>query len=279
VAIMTLAAVTTLFVQTRPFSGPPPDPASPVVPAVSLYPIEMSAQPQQAELAAAIRATDAAMTAGTALLVLGSDLSWHQQLWAPLWTERPLFYDNWLWFWHPLHSGTPGYDFAAGHHYPDPDMALDRDYLERHGIGGVVVTGAARAAAAAARDLQPLQRGTYDAYLVRDPSTIVATAEQQLLPTTIEWDQVDAVSTAPTQSFLVRTNWFPRWSAYVDGREASTTRRPDGYIEVRGDEPGKSLRLIYSVQPLDHVARFLALLGVLFALALASGRLRFGGLG
>ena len=115
-------AAVILLIQTRPLGGPPPDPASPVVPAVGLYSVAMSAQPEQADLEAAVRAADEAATPGTALLILGSALSWHQQLWAPLWTERPLFYDNWLWYWHPDHAGTPGYDFLAGHHYPDPEQ-------------------------------------------------------------------------------------------------------------------------------------------------------------
>ncbi|MCC2629658.1 MAG: hypothetical protein K0S14_3308, partial [Thermomicrobiales bacterium] len=108
-ALATGAAVVILLMQTRPEGGLPPDPASPVVPSVSLYSVAMSARPEQADLQAAIRAADEAAAPGTALLVIGSALSWHHQLWAPLWTERPLFYDNWLWYWHPDHAGTPDY--------------------------------------------------------------------------------------------------------------------------------------------------------------------------
>ena len=80
----------------------------------------MSARPEQADLQVAIRAADEAAAPGTALLVLGSALSWHQQLWAPLWTERPLYYDNWLWYWHPDHAGTPGYAFPGRAPLPRP---------------------------------------------------------------------------------------------------------------------------------------------------------------
>jgi hypothetical protein len=219
------------------------------------------------------------MPAGTVMLVLGSALSWHQQLWAPLWTERPLFFDNWLWFWHPLHAGTPGYMFDLGHHYPDPEMTLTRDYLEQHGIGGVVVTGPARAAAAASPALGLIQRGTYDAYIVRDPTTIVSTDEEKFLSMSGQGERLAADSPVPATSFLARVNWFPRWTARIDDLEASISRRSDGYIEVRGAEPGTRLRLDYAVQPLDQVARLMALVGVLLALMLASGRVRFGGKG
>ncbi|MDF3038461.1 MAG: hypothetical protein K0Q71_1167, partial [Thermomicrobiales bacterium] len=53
VAGIALAVVVT---QTRPLAGPIPDPASPEVPAVSLYPVAMSAQPQQFDLELAVRA-------------------------------------------------------------------------------------------------------------------------------------------------------------------------------------------------------------------------------
>jgi hypothetical protein len=271
-----LAAIAILFVQTRPLPGTPLDPASPAIPPVSLYPVEKSGQPQQADLAAAVRAADGAAVPGTALLVLGSALSWHQQLWAPLWTERPLVYDNWLWFWSPLHAGTPGYAFQAGHHYPDPEMALRPDFLRRHGIGAVVVTGTARAKAEASRDLQPLLGGTYDAYIVRAPTTVVSVPDRALLPVAFQNETIMAEVTPAATTFLARVNWFPRWAATVDDREAAIIRRADGYMDVRSQQPGSSLRLVYEVQPFDWLARGLALTGLFLALWLARERPEVG---
>jgi hypothetical protein len=177
--VTVIGSIALLLALTRPLHGAPPDPASPVVPPVSLYPVLTSAHPEQVDFEAAVRAADAGAAPGTALLVIGSVLSWHQQLWAPLWTNRPLFYDNWLWFWHPDHAGTPGYAFPAGHHYPDPEATLDPVYLARHGIGGVVIAGPAAATAAASPWLRLVREtGVYAAYAVIDPVTTVTVGER-----------------------------------------------------------------------------------------------------
>ena len=256
-----LAAVILLFL-TRPLGGLPPDPASPVIPPVSLYSVAMSAGPEQADLEAAIRAADEAATPGTALLVLGSAVSWHQQLWAPLWTERPLFYDNWLWYWHPYHAGTPGYNFLAGHHYPDPERTLDRDYLSRHGIGGVVVTGATRQAAAVSPLLRPLRKGVYDAYAVIDPVTTVTFGGHNAASLAFGNRRVEAVSTSSGAPVVARVNWYPRWEATVDNKRVEADRLSDGYMGMAPAAPVSSAELVYAVQPLDWVARGLFLIGV-----------------
>ena len=262
-----LAAVavsaTILFTQTRPLDGPPPDPASAAIPPVSLYSVAMSGQPEQADLEAAVRAADEAAPPGTALLVLGSALSWHQQLWAPLWTTRPLFYDNWLWYWHPDHVGTPGYRFLSGHHYPDPERTLDRDYLERHGIGGVIVTGPGRMAATRSPLLRPLRDGgVYDAYSVVDPVTTVTFGDHNAASIVREDQQVTASSISPGYPITARVNWHPRWQATVAEVPEAVTRLNDGYVGIEAREPATRAGLLYSVQPLDWFARALAAVGV-----------------
>jgi hypothetical protein len=254
-------AAVILLIQTRPIGGPPPDPASPVVPTVGLYSVAMSAQPEQADLEAAVRAADEAATPGTALLILGSALSWHQQLWAPLWTQRPLFYDNWLWYWHPDHAGTPGYDFLAGHHYPDPENALQRDYLARHGIGGVIVTGRAREAATMSPLLRPLREGVYDAFSVIDPVTTVTFGDQNAASLAFGNRRVAAVSNRSDAPITARVNWYPRWQATVDNQRSQADRLQDGYIGIAPAAPVSKVELIYSVQPLDWAARVLCLIG------------------
>jgi hypothetical protein len=198
---------------------------------------------------------------GTALLVLGSAVSWHQPLWAPLWTSRPLFYDNWLWYWQPRHAGTPGYVFDAGHHYPDPENALDHGYFGRHGIGGVVVTGRAREVAAASPLLRRVRTGTYDAYVVLDHVTTVTFGNVDAASTSFGNERVVAVAGEPGAPVTGRVNWFPRWEALLDGDRADVSQRGDGYLDVAAPEPVSTARLVYAVQSLDWVARALAFAG------------------
>jgi hypothetical protein len=253
-------AVLVLVVQTRPLPVPP-DLASPEIPAAGLYSVAMSAQPVQADLEAAVQAADAAAAPGTAMLILGSGLSWHQQLWAPLWTSRPLFYDNWLWFWHPYHAGTPAYTFWAGHHYPDPERTLDQGYLARHGIGAVLVTGSTRGPAAASPLLQPLRRGTYDAYLVIDPVTTVTFGAANAATSEITNQRVEASAAETGAPAVVRVNWYPRWQGRADGQPVALSRRADGYMDVDASSPPKSIDVEYAVKPADWVARTLAVIG------------------
>jgi hypothetical protein len=260
--IATGVAAVILFMQTRPLADLPLDPASPVIPPVSLYAVAMSARPEQADLEMAIRAADEAAIPGTALLVLGSALSWHQQLWAPLWTERPLYFDNWLWYWHPDHAGTPGYDFLAGHHYPDPERTLERDYLSHHGIGSVVVTGRTREAAAISPNLRPLREGVYDVYAVVDPVTTVTFGDQNATVLAFGNRRVEAVSDSSGEPVVARVNWHPRWEATVDNERVETDRLTDGYIAIAPAAPASRAELVYAVQPLDWAARVLSLIGV-----------------
>jgi hypothetical protein len=266
-------AAALMVVQTRPIAGIP-DAASPEIPAVSLYAVTRAASAEQADLEGAIRAADDAAAPGTALLVLGSAVSWHQPLWAPLWTARPLFYDNWLWYWQPRHAGTPGYVFSAGHHYPDPEHTLDRGYLGRHGIGGVVVTGSARDAAAASPLLRPVRAGIYDAYVVLDHVTTVTFGNADAASTSFGNGRVDATASAAGAPVTARVNWFPRWEAFIDGRHADIAMRPDGYLDVATGEPASSARFVYTVQAIDWLARALALAGVAGALWLLLGSFR-----
>ncbi len=244
----------------------PIDPASPTVPEVGLYPVTMSAQPVQADLRQAVEVADASAVPGTALLVLGSGLSWHQALWAPLWTTRPLYFDNWLWYWHPDQVGTPGYRPEEGNHYPDPEQTLTREYLAAHGIGGVVVTGQATATAARSPLLEALGGDAYQAYRVRDPKTTVTFSGTNSAASTFSNLEVTARSTVTSLSPQVRANWFPRWQATDDGGPISVSRTPDGSMSLTSTSPASSVALTYTVQPLDWFARVLALAGLLLVI-------------
>jgi hypothetical protein len=270
-------AIGVLAYQTNPALDPAPDPASPDIPSGSLYPVAMSARAEQADLEAAITAADRAAAPGTALLVLGSALSWHQQLWAPLWTERPLFYDNWLWYWHTLHAGTPGYLPVAGHHYPDPEQTLERGYLARHGIGAVVVTGAAQRPASRSPNLQLVRQGVYDTYQVTAPVTTITFGDRNAESLVAANEQLAAQSTDPGSPIVARVNWHPRWVGSVGDRPIPLVRRNDGYIEATPGFQATHVELQYVVQPLDWFARGLAVIGTVLLIWLAIGRIHLQG--
>ena len=261
-ASMAVAAVVLVAVLTRPPANPV-DPASPEVPPVGLYPVTMSAQPVQAHLEQAIKWANAAAEPGTAILVLGSGLSWHQGLWSPLWTERPLYYDNWLWYWHPDQVGTPNYRPEAGNHYPDPEQTLTPGYLAAHGIGAVVVTGQAAAAAALSPLLARLGGDDYQAYVVRDPQTTITFDGTNATQSTFANQEITAQSDISSQSPQVRANWFPRWRAMGERGAIDVTRAIDGSIALASPSPTSSFTLAYTVQPLDWLARALAAMGLL----------------
>lgn len=259
--ILVALSIAILAFMTRPMFGDPPDPASPVVPPVSLYPVAMSAQPQQADLETAVRAADRAADPSSAILVLGSELSWHQQLWSPLWTRRPLYYDNWLWYWHVDHAGTPAYLPREGHHYPDPEATLTRDYLDQHGIGAVVTSNRLSSLADRKQFLSRIQDGSYSTYLVDNPSPIVTFENAQTKLVEAGNSTLEATSIQDSPRAVVRLNWFPRWSA-LDGSEAQVVRDADGAMTVSLDGSESGISLVYAVQPLDWIARAMAVIGV-----------------
>jgi hypothetical protein len=269
-----LAVAGLLVAFVAPAGGAAPEPALPPVPGRGLYPVVDTVAPAQADFRAAIEAADAAAPTGTALLVLGSGLSWHQRLWAPLWTDRSFFYDNWLWYWQPRHAGPPGYDFANGHSYPAPWLALDPTYLARHGIGGVAVTGEAKPYAEIAGGLRPVRAGLYDAYVVDEPTTIVTFDGTNAASVAVDGGRIVATGASEGGEALIRQNWFPRWKATVNGASALVTRRDDGYMSVPIPAGHVRLELVYGADGIDWLARSVSALGAaaIGVLLVAGGR-------
>ena len=274
-----LAVALLLVGFVAPAGGAAPEPARPPTPARGLYPVVDTVAPAHADLRAAVEAADAAAAPGTALLVLGTGLSWHQQLWAPLWTERPLFYDDWLWYWQPLHAGTPGYDFANGHSYPDEARALQPTYLASHGIGAVAVTGDAQAAAGAAPALRPVRSGVYDVYAVREPTSIVTFGGVNAVSIESGGHRITANGGGDGGEALIRRNWYPRWRATVDGEGVPVTRTRDGYMSVPVPDGAVRIELRYAVDGVDWLARAGSVLGAsaVAVLLVADGRRRWRG--
>src|SRR5665811_51913 len=224
-----------------------------------------------ANLRLAVEHADEVAPDHTAILVLESTLSWHEQLWGPIWSDRRFYYDDWLWYWHKLHEGP--YDFRVGHAYPKPSDSLNQEYLTTHGIGAVVVTndpafagGNARNAAAQSDLLQ--MNGTFgdwDVFTVEDASPIATLDGMIPAQTDVSGDgeriSLSFANAAPG-TILVRQNWFPRWTATINGAAVEIERGSNGYIEIPTQGGDLAVELTYSVTTADIVARGLSMLGV-----------------
>lgn len=238
-----------------------------------LVDVRSSAEPGIVDLEGAVRAADGAAAPGTALLVVGTTLSWHDGLWAPLWSERPLFYDDWLWYWQTWHYGD--YNPLIEHAYPRDAAALRPDYLERHGIGAIVVTGPAKPDAVSAAHLTQIRAGTWDVYLVNAPTTIVTFDSSAPLASSIGNGHITATGTSSGGNLVVRRNWFPRWAATVNGEAAAIARRDDGYMSIAVTAPGATtLELTYRADWVDWLGRLAALVGLAALLAFTWPRAR-----
>jgi hypothetical protein len=262
------AAALIAVVWLRPDGAPMPLPGPPDPPDRGLYRIVMSDDSSMIALRDAVETASAAAEPGTAILVMGSNLSWHQQLWAPLWSDRPFLYDNWLWFWRPDHAGPPGYAFEGGHAYPQSVEALAETYLRRHGIGAVVASTAFTLEADARPYLAPTGRqgDTFSVWLVEDPVPLVTTGG---LPAETGYRNGAIAATASAGGdVLIRHAWFPRWTATVDGRPASVRRTTDGFMALDPVAAGAGIELRYATDPLDWMARTLTVLGLAVILVL-----------
>jgi hypothetical protein len=233
-----------------------------------------AAQAAIADLRSAVRAADEQAPDGTALLVLGTTISWHDGLWAPLWSDRRFFYDDWLWYWHELHFGD--YDPLEAHAYLNDASALDPEYLARHGIGAVIVTGPqAKPVAPNAAHLRQVRTGIYDVYLVDRPTALVSSGNLPLAVSRFDDREVLAQGRTDGEPILLRHNWYPRWRAFLDGVESPIARTDDGYMQMAAPAGEHRLRLEYRVDTLDWASRAACVVGLVLAAAwLAPDRLR-----
>jgi hypothetical protein len=227
----------------------------------------------------AVTLADDRAPAGTAILVIGSRLSWHEQLWAPMVApERRFYYDDWLWYWHRLHAGP--YDYRQGHFYPNPSEALTREYLDEHGVGAVVITDVAdratgadaRRAAAASRELERVDTvGAWDVYAVRDPAGLATLDGKSPASLRVSEDGETIrlrFEGAEPGTVKVRQNWFPRWQATVNGERVPIERGDDGYMEIATDGGDVEVVLRYGVTVADTAARVVAAISAVAIVAL-----------
>lgn len=218
----------------------------------------------QAAFLDAVRTGNATVPTDGAMLILGTALGWHQQLWAPIETGRPLFYDNFLWYWHTRHAGP--YNYLQGNAYLEPNVpqTLAEPYLTEHGIAVVVVTSEPfKSAAATAETLEPVSRGLYDVYRVRDPAPIIRLPGGEIASLALSDREIVASGTSTGGVARVAQNWYPRWRAEVNGEPAAITRGADGYMTVAVPAGAVTIELTYAVDGWDWTGRGLAVVGVI----------------
>ena len=268
-----VATVGLLAINVAPVNQPPPEPVGAPPPKESLFAVANTVSVSQADFRRAIDEADVVAAPGTALLVLGSALSWHQQLWAPVWTERPVFYNDWLWYWQSRHRGPPGYQFEAGHSYPVPELALERDFLRQHGIGAVAITDeASKRRAKELPHLSQVRTGVFDLYLVRQPTTVITFAGANADISQADQQHFIATGRGSGGTAEIRRNWYPRWRAAVNGQPVPISRTGAGYMSLPIPAGDVSLELTYAVDGFDWLARGLALSGVVGVAILVRGR-------
>jgi hypothetical protein len=245
-----------------------------------LQPMLSSAQPAMVDLESAVRLADASAAPGTSVLILGSALSWHQQLYAPGWSDRRFFYDDWLWYWQRDHAGP--YNPETEHAYPVDTDTLTGAYMETHGIGAVIVTDAARqnnrAIAAQSPLLTQVNRGAiYDVYTVNSPVSIVTSGNLPADTISVTDRSIRALGTSDGSPIIVRHNWFPRWYATLNGERVPVDKLPNGYMSIAAPPGAYELEIDYAVTWLDWLGRALFVLGAAAVLWLLSGVQRDSG--
>ncbi|MEZ4530601.1 MAG: hypothetical protein R2855_06175 [Thermomicrobiales bacterium] len=227
----------------------------------ALYPVLNTGDSYMLDQQHAVELANERDEPGTAILVLGSILSWHDQFWSIEWSERPFYFDDWLWYWQKDLAGE--YNPEREHVYPDPATTLDPEFLSGQGIGAVVVFGRALDAARSSTALESISdSGTYSVFLVRDPTPVITADGAETTEIDLENQRYSATVSQPSTTFEVRRNWFPRWTATVDGRPADITKDANGFMTVTASEPGTRVELVYGVDGWDWLGRILLLAGM-----------------
>ena len=240
-----------------------------------LQPVPTSAEAPIQDLENAVKLADAQAPEGTALLVLGSVVSWHDPLWSTTWSDRRFFYDDWLWYWQKKHFGE--YNPETEHAYPVDTSTLTPEYLQTHGIGAVIVTDAPgqpnREIAASSPLLTRIATGFwYDIFLVNQPTPMVTSGANQASSIEIGRNSIVATGTAAGQTIEIRHNWYPRWQATVNGERVPVTELPNGYMTVPAPDGAYTLKLDYVVTWLDWLARALFIIGAAVTIMLLIDR-------
>lgn len=231
----------------------------------------------------AVAQADTVAPEGTSVLILGTQFSWHERLWGSLETDKPLYYEHWLWQWNnehagpvPLENGDCTFNNDRGNYYPCPDQTLTSDYLSDHGIGAVVVTDVgsyddtpnARSAAEASALLTVVSTETnWDVYAVTEPTALITDGGLQPTSIEVENERLSASFADGDGNVLVRVNWFPRWQATINGESVDITRGEGGYMAIQAPPGPIELELTYSMTAVDWLTRLAAVVGVSLVIA------------
>lgn len=217
------------------------------------------------DLQSAVELADAESAPNTAMIIVGPTAYWHDHMWGLLWTDRLLYYDDWLWYWQKEQVGD--YNPDTEHAFPLDSSAIDEAYLRTHGIGSIVVTGQAKPIAQAAPFLTRIREGIYDVYVLNAPTT-TATLDGANVPATIDDQTITITGLEAGGTLTVRENWFPRWQA-SDG--LTVIHRADGYMDVQIPPGTDEITLTYARTGFDWLASTISLVCGLLALALLAG--------
>ncbi len=263
-SLLVVTALLAVFLVIRP-------PASLPVAEQSMFPVETTATSQYADLLLAVEAADRVAAPGTAIFILGSELGWHQPMWAPIATDRPLYYNDWLWLWQTWHRSPELQYNGQAILASSLDDALRPAELARHGIGAVVTLTPQTEALADREDALIRQdEAGYAVYQVRDSVPVVTSAAGTTIESSVANERITATVEGGAGTVTVRETWFPRWSATVDGEPAGITRDSSGQMRIAVPAGRVALEIVYGVDALDILARVGSIVGLLLTLLLVS---------
>jgi hypothetical protein len=98
---------------------------------------------------------------------------------------------------------------------------------------------------------------------VTDAVTTVTFGDHNAASTVWTERGLTASSTASGNPITARVNWHPRWKASLAEFPVRVERLNDGYLGIPLQDSASRAELVYSVQPLDWLARLLAAVGIL----------------
>jgi len=267
--LLVLTVVLAVVFIIRPLDSIPADQRS-------MSPVETTANPAYADLLAAVRIADTFAPVGTAIFIAGSDLGWHEPLWAPFATDRPLRYNDWLWLWQTWHRADQ-LDYVGQAIRPNSTgVALRPDYLAQQGVGTVIaLTPQIEALADRSSNLQRLPGPGYPVYRVLNPIPIITSTDATVVDPSVGNQTISAIIDGAGGTVTVSETWFPRWRATVNGKSVPVGRDEFGRMTVVVPAGPVALDLVYGVDAIDWVGRIAAVLGLLLAILLILWRRPF----
>lgn len=233
----------------------------------SMYPVETTANGSYESALAAIRLADQRATPNTALFITGSAVGWHQPLWAPDVTDRPLVYDNWLWLWQDWNRAPQiAYEGQAiANRSLNPNGALGQSYLTARGVGAVVTLTPALTEVAA--ESPALERvGGSDGmgvFVVRQPGGFISGSGMTAANVSFSDERIQTTVSGIGGPLTIRETWFPRWRATVNGRPVPVQRDDRGGMTIEVPPGTSRIELRYAVNQVDWLGRILSAAAVI----------------